>query len=536
MCLSPIYVKNPSAYASGLSYYGSECSCGKCDACLYEIKRDWHTRFAFEIKDIRSKGGDVVFLTFTFNDAHLPHFPAEIKELCDDNGNPLPCFDNEEVQKFKEVLRARFNRAYPDSYYRFFIASEYGKNTRRPHLHGMFFLGAGVDPDTFGLMARDAWNDFENNNPRGFMFPAWDGTKWIDNKGEASRIRIQSDIAATNYVQKYVLKDMSFYGLEQVDKYLHTEDGRINKAHKEQIKNCLPKHWQSVQLGYSLFDSLTDDTAKINALENGIVNPTTFKVVPLPTFAANRLIYKNVKSERLSTTIKKRVRKDDYYPNLYDRYLSEFGKRYMEKCFSERISKYKGKVLDFLHNYGVNAGLLSASGVDADAISNIIACSGLSVEDLAYRTSMFHVALSKFGNELISDVLSLRSLDELFDERVIYPYYQYNRDLGARIKDFKVRVYRKGEELPIQYTQDDDDVPYIVSHDYTVVEYVGDGASESTRYCGDLFKIESFIDKCFGTYSRYVSSLISDNYKGQQEIKDRLKMVLGRYKFDINLC
>lgn len=189
-----------------------------------------------------------------------------------------------------------------------------------------------------------------------------------------------------------------------------------------------------------------------------------------------------------------------------------------------------------MHNYGVNVGLLSASGVDADAISNIIACSGLSVEDLAYRTAMYHVALSKFGNELISDVLSLRSVDELFDERVIYPYYQYNRDLGARIKDFKVRVYRKGEELPIQYTQDDDDVPYIVSHDYTVVEYVGDGASESTRYCGDLFKIESFIDKCFGTYSRYVSSLISDNYKGQQEIKDRLKAVLGRYKFDTNLC
>lgn len=536
MCLSPIYVKNPSAYASGLSYYGSECSCGKCDACLYEIKRDWHTRFAYEIKDIRSKGGDVVFLTFTFNDRHLPHFPAEIKDLCDDFGKPLPCFDNDEVQKFKEVLRARFNRAYPDCYYRFFIASEYGKTTRRPHLHGMFFLSAGVNVDDFGLMCRDAWNDYENGNDRGFMFPAWNGTKWVDDKGNESRIKIQSDIAATNYVQKYVLKDMSFYGLEQVDKYLHKEDGRIDKAHKDKIKNCLPKHWQSVQLGYSMFDSLDTDEKKIAALEKGIINPTTFKVVPLPTFAANRLIYKNVKSERLSKTLKTRKRNGDYYPNLYDRYLSEFGKKYLEKCFNERISKYKGKVLDFLNNYGANHGLLSSSGVDADALTNVIACSGLSIEDLAFRTAMYHVALSKFGNELLCDVLSLRSIDDLFSTSVIYPYYQYNRDLGVRIKDFKVRVYRAGEEFPVQYTQYGDDLPYIVSHDCSVVEYIGDGASESTRYCGDLFQLESYIDKCFGTYSRYVSSLISDNYKATEEIKERMKVVLGKFKFNTKLC
>ena len=151
----------------------------------------------------------------------MPHFPAEIKELCDDNGNPLPCFDNEEVQKFKEVLRSRFNRAYPNDYYRFFIASEYGKTTRRPHLHGMFFLSSGVDPDKFGLMCRDAWNDYENNNARGFMFPEWDGVKWIDNKGEKSRTKILSDIASTNYVQKYVLKDRSFYCVEQVDNSRH---------------------------------------------------------------------------------------------------------------------------------------------------------------------------------------------------------------------------------------------------------------------------------------------------------------------------
>ena len=92
------------------------------------------------------------------------------------------------------------------------------------------------------------------------------------------------------------------------------------------------------------------------------------------------------------------------------------------------------------------------------------------------------------------------------------------------------------EVLPLQNTLDDADVPYIVSHDYSVVEYVGDGAKESTRYCGDLFEFESYIDKCFGTYSRYVSSLISDNYKATEEIKERMKSVLGKFKFNTKLC
>ena len=101
--------------------------CGKCLGCRLDYSRAWADRMMFEL-DHTGKG---VFLTLTYNNAHVP-----IGML--DNETELPLsysLNKEDLQKFWKRLRKKFD----DKELRYFACGEYGTNTFRPHYHAIVF-------------------------------------------------------------------------------------------------------------------------------------------------------------------------------------------------------------------------------------------------------------------------------------------------------------------------------------------------------------------------------------------------------------
>lgn len=119
MCLNPIRVypngKNPITNWYELS---DSCvvACGKCLECAKRYSIEWAFRIMLEAK----KYTDNCFVTYTYNDEHLP--------------NP-PFVSRREVQ----LLNKRLRKVLAPLKLRFFACGEYGKRGKRPHYHEIIF-------------------------------------------------------------------------------------------------------------------------------------------------------------------------------------------------------------------------------------------------------------------------------------------------------------------------------------------------------------------------------------------------------------
>lgn len=93
--------------------------CGKCLACRINRRREWTARLQQEL--IFSSCG--YFVTLTYDQEHLPH---------DARGNPSVC--KRDIQLFLKRLRKKYGSGL-----RYFLNSEYGPDTHRPHYHSIIF-------------------------------------------------------------------------------------------------------------------------------------------------------------------------------------------------------------------------------------------------------------------------------------------------------------------------------------------------------------------------------------------------------------
>lgn len=98
---------------------GEMVPCGKCAACLTNKRKEWTFRLNQELLVSSSS----FFITLTYDDEHIP--------VTEDG---LPTFSKRDIQLFIKRLRKNTNRKI--SYY---IVSEYGEKTYRPHYHGFIF-------------------------------------------------------------------------------------------------------------------------------------------------------------------------------------------------------------------------------------------------------------------------------------------------------------------------------------------------------------------------------------------------------------
>jgi hypothetical protein len=116
-CISPISIPRPGGAGSSDRI---EVPCGKCYACLSRKRSEW----AFRLQKEQKYSTSSYFFTLTYDDEHIPV-----------NENGFPSVSKDDVQRFMKRLR----KMYAPNKIRYFITSEYGPTTFRPHYHGILF-------------------------------------------------------------------------------------------------------------------------------------------------------------------------------------------------------------------------------------------------------------------------------------------------------------------------------------------------------------------------------------------------------------
>lgn len=139
-CLSPINItfKRPLVNrATGEVKYSGYVPCGRCEACAEMRRLQWFVRLREEQKHCSSS----YFITLTYSDCYLP-----VSDKYD------KCFDKRQVQLFLKRLRSKLH----PSTFRYFLISEYGTNTHRPHYH-LHYFGTYVDKMLLYEAVSNAW-------------------------------------------------------------------------------------------------------------------------------------------------------------------------------------------------------------------------------------------------------------------------------------------------------------------------------------------------------------------------------------------
>lgn len=121
--------------------------CGKCLDCLSHRQAGWISRLSQEFK---ASPDGVYFVTLTYNDESVPTVRLD--------GRDVPCISSPDIIKLNRDLRKRFQQGFfnddtlrlvgwsdkdtriplPECHYKYYITSEYGPETKRPHYHGFF--------------------------------------------------------------------------------------------------------------------------------------------------------------------------------------------------------------------------------------------------------------------------------------------------------------------------------------------------------------------------------------------------------------
>ncbi|UPW41457.1 replication initiator protein [Dipodfec virus UA23Rod_1363] len=136
-CLHPIYLDDPDEFdyneycrLHGYEYRIKKVTvpCGRCESCLYSNAQEWRVRIDEEFHNSEN----ALFITLTYNDESLPF---SVGTNYYDERVVVPSVSKRDIQLFLKRLRSY----YHSSAIRYFIVSEYGPTTLRPHYHGILF-------------------------------------------------------------------------------------------------------------------------------------------------------------------------------------------------------------------------------------------------------------------------------------------------------------------------------------------------------------------------------------------------------------
>lgn len=143
-CMHKIPVVNPNNGKTML------VGCGKCPVCRMKRSNGWFVRLRKELEQSSSAW----FITLTYDDEHLPY-----------SEEGIATFDKRDIQLMMKRIRKEFSKK-ENNPIRYFICSEYGPSTFRPHYHGI----------VFGL-------PFNYNQEREFQ-------KWLSEKWECGYVSV----------------------------------------------------------------------------------------------------------------------------------------------------------------------------------------------------------------------------------------------------------------------------------------------------------------------------------------------------------
>lgn len=101
--------------------------CGKCEACLSNRRTSWTIRLMNEVKHCDS----CYFVTLTYDDEHLNYEAVNVDGALD--YVPMVC------KRDCQLFLKRFRKLIQPFKIRYFLVSEYGPQTLRPHYHMLLF-------------------------------------------------------------------------------------------------------------------------------------------------------------------------------------------------------------------------------------------------------------------------------------------------------------------------------------------------------------------------------------------------------------
>ena len=142
---------HPAPYGGDNQRYFINVPCGKCIECSDAKRNDLFVRASFEYRSMLKARGTAYFVTLTYANNCLPTF------------NHRPCFNREDVTNFLRRFRARhfkFCKQFKHNYHgiRYFVTSEYGHETHRPHYHMVIFCYHPINEYLIPYLVRSTWH------------------------------------------------------------------------------------------------------------------------------------------------------------------------------------------------------------------------------------------------------------------------------------------------------------------------------------------------------------------------------------------
>lgn len=423
MCLNPLKVSN---YHS--KYFSSDYSlrpvltvpCGNCYQCNMKKSQDLYLRSQDEFRSCISSGGSAIFLTFTYDESHVPYKYFYLGDdgliyldsVSRDSGadNVLMCFDTSHFQNYLASIRRDLARTYnvPSSAFRYVCTSEYGsKSTQRPHYHCIFFLSSAL-LSAFGFTQIECQNF--NDKVCSFLLDYF-SKYWSHGFVSASDAGLfLTNDSCCSYVSKYVSKNSELLSYSRFQNFFDFildcfDKGLLSCPYGHDFKsplsfflyycrlfNCNFRSYTSKFFGLGLLRrvDVSSPSSVISSLDTGIRTRVgnKSKVCPFPAYIVRKLFYSN--------------RSDGSY------YLNDLG----INCFSDRTLQSiktcsdNAKTFNYslLDKTPLNVFPKSLSCVDLSACCGLL--SSYSEPIFAYN---FLIRGRLFNKSVLSDVSSLWS-------------------------------------------------------------------------------------------------------------------------------
>lgn len=435
MCYNPVHIRSNNIYRnSNVSACCYDVPCGKCESCRDNYRSMWKCRIWHELDYTYSHGGCAVFLTFTYNNDHLP--------LLQFNGHSIPVFNHEHVKTFLNRLKIRMYRSYGKNKYKYFIAMEYGKHTKRQHLHGLFFLDKSVNYADFTELCRSIWCE------HGYMFPKCVNGRYLKDDGTDDCPLIRDIVKGSVYVSKYVTKDLSFYELPSIVAFAH--------SNPDLMRSYVPKHYQSNNLGISILEKidLSSDLAVVDSFTVGISVPYSKSPIALPRYIKKKLLFRNIKSDRLGVNGKYLY---DSMPTalfhsvstlLYERMAFNMI-QYVRTVFARYISLFPSITTPIVKDYNLLSNyILYFKNVDSHVLSSFCTYFDGAVDSFSDFSKVgFFYSLSKDNsflknNQYVSDSVCTFPFDSVFPSWLVDAYHFFTK-ASSFCEELQVNEFRK---------------------------------------------------------------------------------------------
>lgn len=260
MCYQPVHIKNPVLEFDMIKdKFMLDVPCGHCEECKKRKRTDWFVRTYYHFKYVHEQcHGFCLYVTLTYDNAFLPYIILN-------DGTSVPCFSSLDIQRFFKRLRINLTRHHNITDVSYFLSSEYGGTTHRPHYHFLLFVHCGCNPAIVRKEIRNAWTF-------GFIkFGHNGGVVACDENG------------AFRYVAKYVAKDVL------TDDWFNHVTENVSDEDFYKLRSAKPFIRVSRFYGAHLTDYISDDDLLAGQVK--IPSASGYDYVTLPRYYDYRLFY-----------------------------------------------------------------------------------------------------------------------------------------------------------------------------------------------------------------------------------------------------